>query len=336
MSFIQPVVMRSRIIASFSNLATKSSMRSQLVKSNLSQPLRRSQSTAFPLVKSNLSQPFRRSQSTAFPLRNPDRLNDRDWWIRVASTAAVVAGGTIGINWLLNRETRDALSPFEREYLHSSFKYLGGGLAVAAVSAIAMHKNGVSSRLMRMNPWAVVGISAVGGIGSMLGVLYTDPANKVQKHLCYFAFQGFQALTLSPLLFLNPALLARAGLYTAGAMGGLCWIGSTAKSEQYLYMGGPLMAGLVVVALSSLAPLILPVTALGTLAFTEAISLYGGLAVFSGFTLYDTQKILNHARLIRAGQMKPDPMRESISLELDFINIFVRMVSILAGQQRRK
>jgi FtsH-binding integral membrane protein len=34
--------------------------------------------------------------------------------------------------------------------------------------------------------------------------------------------------------------------------------------------------------------------------------------------------------------MRADPLRESISLELDVINIFVRMVQILAMQQNRK
>lgn len=51
-------------------------------------------------------------------------------------------------------------------------------------------------------------------------------------------------------------------------------------------MGGPLLAGVTVVALSSLAPLALPLGVRG-LAITEAISLYGGLAVFSGFVLYE-------------------------------------------------
>jgi FtsH-binding integral membrane protein len=85
-------------------------------------------------------------------------------------------------------------------------------------------------------------------------------------------------------------------------------------------MGGPLLAGVTVVALSSLAPMILPM-GLRALAISEAISLYGGLAVFGGFVLFDTQKILKHARLAEAGVMKRDPINESISLELDMINI---------------
>jgi FtsH-binding integral membrane protein len=36
------------------------------------------------------------------------------------------------------------------------------------------------------------------------------------------------------------------------------------------------------------------------------------------------------------GLMKRDVVNESISLELDFINIFVRLVQILALQQNRR
>lgn len=59
------------------------------------------------------------------------------------------------------------------------------------------------------------------------------------------------------------------------------------------------------------------------------------MAVFGGFTLYDIQKILHHARMSERGLMRKDTVNESISLELDFINIFVRMVQILALQQGR-
>jgi hypothetical protein len=34
-----------------------------------------------------------------------------------------------------------------------------------------------------------------------------------------------------------------------------------------------------------------------------------------------TQKILEHARQAEQGRMTPDPIKESISLELDMINI---------------
>lgn len=73
---------------------------------------------------------------------------------------------------------------------------------------------------------------------------------------------------------------------------------------------GPLFAGLCVVALSSVAPLILPVGT-AALALTQGVSLYGGLAVFGGFVLYDTQKILEHSRLAEQGLMPADTVAES-------------------------
>jgi FtsH-binding integral membrane protein len=137
-------------------------------------------------------------------------------------------------------------------------------------------------------------------------------------------------------MFMQPALLARAGLYTVGMMGSIAFVGATAKQEKYLYLGGPLLAGVAIVALSGLAPLVIPATATRTLMMTENLWLYGGLAVFGGFTLYDVQKILQHARLAERGVIRKDAVNESISLELDFINIFVRMVQILGMSQSRR
>jgi len=253
----------------------------------------------------------------------------------MALTAAGVAGAVVVIDGTLNRETRDALSIHEREYLHSSFRYTGGGLVLTALAARAMFKSGAAVRIMSANPWLVLGVSLAGSIGSMMGVFWTPPENTTLKHVFWLGFNACQAATLSPLFFFSPAILSRAALYTVGVVGSLSYVGATAKNDKFLNMGGPLLAGVTVVALSSLAPMALPLGLRG-LAITEAISLYGGLAVFSGFVLYDTQKILHHARLVESGQKVADPMVESISLQLDMINIFIRLVQILGMNQRKK
>lgn len=158
----------------------------------------------------------------------------------------------------------------------------------------------------------------------------------IPKYALWGGFNLTQAALLSPLMFFQPALLARAGLYTVAMMSSIAFVGATAKTDKYLYLGGPLLAGVAIVAVSGFAPLLLPATATRTLMVTENLWLWGGLAVFGGFTLYDVQKILHHARLAERGLVKRDAVNESISLELDFINIFVRMVQILGMQQRRK
>lgn len=159
----------------------------------------------------------------------------------------------------------------------------------------------------------------------------------IPKYALWTAFNATQAAIIAPLLaFAPPALIARAGLYTVAMMGSISFVGATAKQEKYLYIGGPLLAGAGIVLASGLAPLIIPATAVRTLAFTENLWLWGGLAVFGGFTLYDVQKVLYHARLAERGVIKKDTVNESIALELDFLNIFIRMVQILMMQQNRR
>jgi len=293
-----------------------------------------------PLAKSNAtSSPFA-SLSKRFNSTNPASTISTVQpfsWTRLLGSAAVVGGGIFLANAVLNRETRGGFSEGERSYLNETFTYVGVGVGMTALLARWMHSSGVSLRVMSMNPWMVLGIGLVGGIGSMMGTIWTSPENTVQKYAFFTAFQAFQAVTLSPLLFLySPALIARAGLYTVGLVGSLAYVGATAKSDQYLYLGGPLLAGLTVVVLSSLAPMVLPMTYMRTLAITQSVSLYGGLAVFGGFVLFDTQKILAHARLAEAGRIKRDPVGESISLELDFFNLFIRILTILGMNQSKR
>jgi FtsH-binding integral membrane protein len=214
-------------------------------------------------------------------------------WTKALTSVGIIAGSAFAANLFFNRPTREApIGEFAQSYLHRTFGYLGVGLGLTAAGAIALHRSGVSVRVMSANPWLVLGLGLVGSIGGMIGAQSLPPGS-AGKYACWALFNASQAAVLSPLLFFNPALLARAGLYTAGVVGSLCFVGATAKEGQYLWLGGPLLAGITVVALSSLAPMVLPVTAFRALAITEALSLYGGLAVFGGFVLYDTQKVIS-------------------------------------------
>lgn len=141
---------------------------------------------------------------------------------------------------------------------------------------------------------------------------------------------------LAPLCLLGGPLMLRAAWYTAGVVGGLSTVAVCAPSEKFLSLGGPLAIGLGVVFASSLAGMFLPpTTALG--AGLASISLYGGLLLFSGFLLYDTQKIIKRAENQPLHGVQPfDPVNNSISIFMDTVNIFVRIVSILAGGGNRR
>lgn len=252
--------------------------------------------------------------------------------------AAIVGGTILATNLIFNRETREdgGMPHYERSYLNETFMHTGLGIGIIGIAARALHSSGWSYRLMATNPWLVAGVGLVASIGTMYGTFYTSPDNYVMKYGLWTGFNLTQAALLSPLMFMHPALLARAGLYTVGMMGSIAFVGATAKQEKYLYLGAPLLAGVTIVALSGFAPLVLPSTATRALMWSEKIWLYGGLAVFGGFTLYDVQKILHHARMSERGLVRKDVVNESVSLELDFINIFIRMVQILGMRNNNR
>jgi hypothetical protein len=144
--------------------------------------------------------------------------------------AGVFGGTLLGINILFNGEKRfGGIPEFEHRYLKETFTYTGMGIGMIGVAAKTLHNVGWSYRIMAANPWVVLGVGLVGSLGTMFGTLYTDPDNYIQKHAFWTAFNLTQAVTLAPLFFYNPAILARAGLYTVGIMGSISYVAATAK-----------------------------------------------------------------------------------------------------------
>ena len=86
-------------------------------------------------------------------------------------------------------------------------------------------------------------------------------------------------------------LLARAAVYTGITVGGLCAIAACAPNDKFLNMGGALSIGLGVMIVTSLGSFFLPATS-AAIPIIHSISLYGGTILFSGFVLYDVQKII--------------------------------------------
>ena len=156
------------------------------------------------------------------------------------------------------------------------------------------------------------------------------------KQLAWATHAAIVGAVIAPLCFVGGPIMLRAAWYTAGVVGGLSTIAVCAPSEKFLTMGGPLAMGLGVVFASSLAGMFLPpTTVLG--AGLASISLYGGLLLFSGFLLYDTQKIVKRAENQPLyGAQSFDPVNNSISIYLDTLNIFIRIVTILSGGGSRR
>ena len=81
--------------------------------------------------------------------------------------------------------------------------------------------------------------------------------------------------------------------------------------------------------------MIVPATSTSALSVLECISLYGGLAVFSGVLLFDTQKIVANAEKAQDAQSLSS-IDESLDIYLDTMQIFIRILTLLIKHEERK
>ncbi|XP_017890735.1 growth hormone-inducible transmembrane protein-like [Ceratina calcarata] len=226
-----------------------------------------------------------------------------------------------------------------KERIRTTYMYLGASiLSSTAAAAICLRSPVIMNMVMRQG-WVsmLVTIAAVWGSGIMLqSIPYKEGFGA--KQLAWLAHTGTVGAILAPLYLLGGPLVLRAAWYTASIVGGLSIVAVCAPNETFLKMGGPLAIGLGVVFASSVGSMFLPpTTALGSGLYS--MSLYGGLILFSMLLLYDTQRIIKQAETypVHEHMVRPyDPINNAISVYMDVVNIFVRILTLLAGGGNRR
>ena len=305
-------------------------------------------------------------------------------WKGLLGGAVLLGGGYLLSHSSLNKPlvatpetsvqtTTTSLPQFVQEYLKNTYQYVALGSTITGASAYAAYKLGLAHRVVAMGPGMYLIAFAAGSIATLFltrSISFND--SPVLKHISFTMYSSIMGLSLAPITFLSPAVLIRAGLYTLGVLVALSYTAMSAKEEQFLSLGGPLMIGLTIVCLSSIVNIFLPASYGRALQLTELIVIYGGLALFSLMLLYDTQVVMKHAYLyeersrvsagmaipkmssedlldaesaegivphVHPGMKKlpqPDFINESLRIYLDVLNIFIRLVYILSGKQRER
>ncbi|EDW75080.1 uncharacterized protein Dwil_GK19984 [Drosophila willistoni] len=224
---------------------------------------------------------------------------------------------------------------YVKDRIQSTYGFFGGSCILTAASAAAVFR---SPRLLALASrggflWSIASLALVIGSGAVARSIEYQPGLG-PKHLAWALHCAILGGVIAPLCFIGGPILTRAALYTGGIVGGLSTIAVCAPNDKFLYMGGPLAIGLGVVFASSLASMWLPpTTALG--AGLASMSLYGGLLLFSGFLLYDTQRLVRKAEIHPQYAYTPfDPINASMSIYLDVLNIFIRIATIMGGQRK--
>ncbi|MCN2467289.1 FtsH protease modulator YccA [Escherichia coli] len=203
--------------------------------------------------------------------------------------------------------------------LRNTYFLLSLTLAFSAITATA------STVLMLPSPGLI--LTLVGMYGLMF--LTYKTANKPTGIISAFAFTGFLGYILGPIL--NTYLSAGMGDVIAMALGGTAlvffccsaYVLTTRKDMSFL--GGMLMAGIVVVLIGMVANIFLQLPALQLPALHLAISAVF-ILISSGAILFETSNIIHGG--------ETNYIRATVSLYVSLYNIFVSLLSILGFASR--
>jgi growth hormone-inducible transmembrane protein len=187
-----------------------------------------------------------------------------------------------------------------RQRIHDTYAALGSGIVVTAASAVVCARIPRLAQFAITSPWLTLGTTA----GTMFLAMAVPKENKLAKVGAFALFNGAIGMSLAPLALLGGPIIYKAAAYTGAMVGSLSYVAATSPSERFLYLGGPLAMGLGAVVIASLGSMLLPAAgAAASLAYS--VSLYGGLALFSGFVLYDTSNVIHRAENAPAGTWDP-------------------------------
>ena len=209
------------------------------------------------------------------------------------------------------------------------FKWMFLGLIVSAISAVVSMNLLVSGAL----PVNMIYVAMLAEL-----ILVIVLVARIQKmsagaaSTCFLVYSIMNGLTLAPMLLIYEVGDVSLAFVSAAAMfGAMALIGAKSKKDlsNFGSIGLMLLIGCIITTILNV--LIFKSTGL------ELALLYMGLAIFAGITMYDMQKIKLFA--IEAEQSGDETtirrvvILSALTLYLDFINIFIRLVQLFG---RRK
>jgi Bax inhibitor 1 len=175
-------------------------------------------------------------------------------------------------------------------------------------------------------------LSALASVGLLMAIasLPATDANQASRFGLLLAFAAVLGCSVGPLVHLVHDQIAPSVVYTAllaTASLFACFSGAALLSRRrsYLYLGGILSSALSWLLVLNLMNAFFPSEGM----FDATILL--GLAVFSGYVVFDTQLIVEKASL---GDR--DYVLHSAELFIDFVGLFVRILALLAKKEKKK
>ncbi|KAK4534627.1 hypothetical protein CDCA_CDCA02G0652 [Cyanidium caldarium] len=215
------------------------------------------------------------------------------------------------------------LTPPVREHVARVYRTVFNA-ALCAVLACALQNRW--PQLLPLSP----GMSMLAG-GLTLWGLSPQRSSLSTRYRLLMLLAALEGYGVGPLIQyaagVDQALVLQALIATALVFGSFSIAALSGQRRSYLYLGGYLLSALSVLTMLSLWALVW-----GMAEWNWTLQLYGGLLLFAGFVVFDTQMIIERAF---AGDR--DHVQHSLELWVDLFAIFVRVVmTLLRSQERRE
>lgn len=226
--------------------------------------------------------------------------------------------------------TAEGLDEGLRSYMLQVYNYMALALAITGLTAFTVAQSDTLMATIYGSPlrWVVM-LAPLGVVFYLSARLHAMSASKAQA--VFWGYSVLMGLSLSYIFMVyTGASIARVFFITAATFGAMSLYGYTTKRDLSKF-GTFLFMGLIGVVIAMVVNLFLASSAL-----QFAISVIGVL-VFVGLTAYDTQAIKEEyvSGLDQAGgeiQAK-GAIGGALRLYLDFINLFIMMMSLFGNRE---
>ena len=229
------------------------------------------------------------------------------------------------------RQTQTQTQVLVNSFVRSVYNWMAIGLALTGFVAYYVSNSQSMQNIIFGNPMVFYGLI----IGELVMVFYLSArVNKMQASTATALFVLYAALngaTLSAVfLAYTKSSIASTFFVCAGTFVAASVYGWTTKKDLTSF-GSFLFMGLIGIIIASVVNLFLKSSGM-----TMIIS-YIGVLLFTGLTVYDTQRLKNMALAqpadLEAGVVRKGAIMGALSLYLDFINLFLMLLRIMGDRR---
>ena len=229
------------------------------------------------------------------------------------------------------RQTQTQTQVLVNSFVRSVYNWMAIGLALTGFVAYYVSNSQSMQNIIFGNPMVFYGLI----IGELAMVFYLSArVNKMQASTATALFVLYAALngaTLSAVfLAYTKSSIASTFFVCAGTFVAASVYGWTTKKDLTSF-GSFLFMGLIGIIIASVVNIFLKSSGM-----TMIIS-YIGVLLFTGLTVYDTQRLKNMALAqpadLEAGVVRKGAIMGALSLYLDFINLFLMLLRIMGDRR---